>query len=159
MTPLNPGDLDWIVLPPATDMFERLATGLRPEVKRLAREITASQTKLAVATLLRCHDQRAFSAPEIALQIGRLPAAVNPALADWVGMELIVREMEGNSPVYRLTTDPQRRRDLADAVTWQDFWLAQAWSIARAAGACLLRPQTPDSGVLPAATVRHCVLS
>jgi hypothetical protein len=159
MTQLNPGDLEWIALPPAPDMFERLATGLRPEVKSLAREIAASQTKLAIATLLRCHDQRAFSAQEIALQVGRLPAAVNPALADWVAEQLIVRDMEAGSPIYRLTADPQRRQDLEDAVTWQDFWLAQAWSIARAAGGCLLRPQTPDSGILPAATVRHCLPS
>jgi hypothetical protein len=159
MTQLNPGDLEWIALPPATDMFERLATGLRPAVRSLARELTTSQTKRAIATLLRCHDQRTFSAQEIALQVGRLPAAVNPALADWVGEGLLMREMEGKNPVYRLTADPQRRRDLEDAVTWQDFWLAQAWSIARAAGGCLLRPQTPDSAVLPAATVRHCLPS
>ena len=159
MTQLNPGDLEWIALPPATDMFERLATGLRPQVKRLARDIATSQTKLAIATFLRCHDQRTFSAQEIALQVGRLPTAVNPALDDWVGEELIVRGMEGNIPVYHLTADQQRRGDLEDAVAWQDFWLAQAWAIARAAGGCLLRPQTPDSGVLPAATVRQCLLS
>ena|SRR5690242_17269310 len=157
MTQLNAGDLEWIALPPEMDMFERLTTGLRPAVKRLAREIATSQTKLAIATLLRCHDHRAFSAQEIALEVGRLPAAVNPALDDWVGMELIVRETAAGSPVYRLTADAQRRLDLEEAGTWQDFWLAQAWSIARAAGGCLLRPQTPDSGILPAATVRHCL--
>jgi hypothetical protein len=159
MTQLNPGDLEWIALPPATDMFERLAAGLRPQVKRLARDIATSQTKLALAAFLGCHDQRAFSAQEIELQVGRLPGAVNPALRDWVDMGLIVCERDGNSALYRLTADPQQRRDLEDAVAWQDFWLAQAWAIARAAGGCLLRPQTPESGVLPAATVRQCLRS
>jgi hypothetical protein len=159
MMQITPTDPNRTAGPHTTTTFESLTAGLRPAVKQIAQAITTSQTKLAILTFFRCQDQLAFSAYDLGMQVGRLPADVSRALTDLIADGLIEREKAGSLPWYRLTRDEQRRRDLEDAAAWQEFRMRQACSIAQAAGACLLRPLLPDASVLPAATVRRCMLS
>jgi hypothetical protein len=158
MIQLDATTLDLVATAPPSDLFDRLTRDLRPAVKRLARQIAASETNLAVLAFLRCYPYTALTAHDLARQIDRPYLEAAPALAGWVAAGLVEDATAGDITFYRLTTDAARLRDLEDVLAWQARWLDQALGIAQAIGVPMLPLRSPVAAVLPETAVAHCQL-
>jgi hypothetical protein len=135
---------------PTDPWFERLTADLRPPVKMLARQLVASTPGRAVLTFLHAAPHTAHTATDLAWQIDQPVGDVTAALASGMDAGWIEGVTAGDLLFYRLTSDPNRLRDLDEVFAWQAFWIGHVRDIAQAVGGPLPPPpHHPVGGSTP----------
>ncbi len=121
------------------EALDELARELQPEVRRMAGQVTGSETKVGLLAFFWRYPRTALMVPDLAGQIGRAPEEVEQALADLALLGLVEQQCACDLTFYRLTQNRRRLAQLDELVAWQESWLERARRLAQAVGPSLLR--------------------
>lgn len=128
-------------VPAGPSTFAQLTADLRPEVRRLAECVTASEPNAMILSFFRQHPQIALTSPDLAVMVDLPSATVTGVLAEWTATGLIEGLTAGGLRFYRLTRDPVQLQALTELVAWREYWVAALWNVAHAVDPRLYAPQ------------------
>ena len=118
----------------AMPVFDGLIRNLRPELKTLARDVTCSETRATLLTVLQAYPTLSLTATDLAGTVGGELEDVELALEDLTTLGLIEKQTVYDLTFYRLTQDEIRRKQLREVAAWQDSWSEQANQLAQLVG-------------------------
>ena len=140
----------WAAPPPE---FDRVSTGLRPEVRDVAVQLVRSPALAPVLAYFRAHPGTSLTAADLAGCIQSSPGDVEPALSDLVFLGFVQERQLCDLTFYRLTTDRLRRAQLDELAAWQERWMRQSQLLAEVVGPNLAFKQNEAGN--SSNTIRH----
>ncbi len=115
-----------------------LLRNLQPEVRILAVQVMASETKAGLLAFFWRHPSVGLTVGDVAFRIGRGLEEVEAALAELAALGLVERRSVCELTFFRLTQNRRRLAELDELVAWQQSWRQRAQRLAQAAGPSLL---------------------
>ena len=98
----------------AMPVFDGLVGNLRPELKTLARDVTCSETRATLLTVLQAYPTLSLTATDLAGTVGGELEDVELALEDLTTLGLIEKQTVYDLTFYRLTQDEIRMRSFIE---------------------------------------------